>query len=465
MTLSEEKSGFPYFKQVGIGALSGLLALTLIILGLSISSGGSKQSASNTNTAQPSQSASASPSPTSSINRTCTVGALATDPLLGSMQAVVINADTNEVLFDRGADTASATASTMKVLTAGAALNTLGPNYRVSTSVYADPTDPSIIYLVGSGDPTLSRTSAGQQSVYKDAPKLSDLAIQIHSWATANNVTSISKIVLDSTLFTDPSWEPSWERTEQTQGYMSQVSALEVDGDRSNPQAETSPRSTDPVGNAGKYFKKALGSLASAAVVSQGKLAPNSATIATVQSQPISVWVKHMLLVSDNTEAEYLARLVALKLGFSGAFTSIDMAVKRSLQGTQLDFSTVHIVDGSGLSDNNQVAPSVLAKFLGLVNKGYGDFNVIKQGLPISNESGSLSDRFKGANIDAAGHILAKTGWIKHGYTLAGIINAKDGTTMTFAIYALGNVTDAAKGAIDNLATKFYRCGNNLSNQ
>ena len=84
--------------------------------------------------------------------------------------------------------------------------------------------------------------------------------------------------------------------------------------------------------------------------------------------------------------------------------------------------------------------------------------------MPIAHESGSLATRFGGDNLDAAGHIIAKTGWIKRGYTLAGIINAKDSTQLTFAIYALGNVKDDAKDAIDNLATAIYRCGNQLSN-
>ena len=459
--MTEEKSGFRYYKQVGLGALSGLLALTLIILGLSVTTSGTPKA---TESVVPSGSASPSSTPTATAGRDCKVGDAATDPLLASMQAVVLNATTGEVLFDRGAKTPSATASTMKLLTAGAALMSLGPNYRVTTNVYADPSDPSTIIIVGAGDPTLSRTKVGSQSVYKDAPKLSDLAVQVNAWASSNSVTKINKIVLDSTLFSDPKWEPSWERSEQTEGYMSEVSALQVDGDRKDPKSETSPRSTTPVMNAGRYFKSALGSIASTATLVEGKVPNNSTTIATVNSQPISVWIKHMLLVSDNTEAEFLARLVAIKNGLSGSFGSIDLAIKKSLLSTGLDTTGVVIKDGSGLSDNNKVAPSVLAKFMVLVQNEFADFSVIKQGLPISHESGSLSSRFGGDNLDAAGHILAKTGWIKHGYTLAGIINAKDGTVLTFAIYALGDVKDSAKGAIDNLATAFYRCGDKLSN-
>lgn len=34
----------------------------------------------------------------------------------------------------------------------------------------------------------------------------------------------------------------------------------------------------------------------------------------------------------------------------------------------------------------------------------------------------------------------------------------------TFAIYALGDVRDNAKQAIDTITTGFFRCGDNLSN-
>jgi D-alanyl-D-alanine carboxypeptidase/D-alanyl-D-alanine-endopeptidase (penicillin-binding protein 4) len=47
---------------------------------------------------------------------------------------------------------------------------------------------------------------------------------------------------------------------------------------------------------------------------------------------------------------------------------------------------------------------------------------------------------------------------------LGGIISAKDGTDLVFAVYALGDVADSAKLAIDNLVTGFYRCGDTLSN-
>jgi len=122
------------------------------------------------------------------------------------------------------------------------------------------------------------------------------------------------------------------------------------------------------------------------------------------------------------------------------------------------------IKDGSGESPQNAVSPATVASLLTLILNSFGDFSVINQALPISHESGSLASRFGGKNLDAAGKIRAKTGWIKNGYSLAGIIQSKDSTNLIFAVFAEGNVTDTAKDAIDNLVTGFYRCGNNLSN-
>lgn len=460
--MSEGNKGFPYFKQVAIGALSGVATLAVIIGGFSISGAASYSPGTAQPQATSTSTQGATPTPTATDGRTCSVNDKASDPRLASFSGVVINAATDEVLFDRNANKPAATASVMKVLTAAAALQTLGPNYRVDTRVYSDPAQPGTVILVGGGDPTLSRTAPGQQSVYKDAPKLSTLAVSVNA---AMKGTPITKIVVDSSLFAGPSWEPTWERSEQTIGYMSEVTALQVDGDRANPQAATSPRSTKPVMNAGTYFKKALGAGASGATIVEGRAPATAVEIAKVSSQPISKWIKHMLLVSDNTEAEALARLVSLDSGFDGSFGSINAAIKRALSGTGIDASGVVIKDGSGLSDFNAVSPTYVAKLMKLVLTGYGDYNVILQGLPVAAESGSLADRFKGDNIDAAGKVIAKSGWIKRGYTLAGIIKSGDGTNLVFAVYALGNVKDDAKQAIDDLVTAVYRCGNTLSNQ
>ncbi|MFT2689724.1 hypothetical protein [Clavibacter zhangzhiyongii] len=51
------------------------------------------------------------------------------------------------------------------------------------------------------------------------------------------------------------------------------------------------------------------------------------------------------------------------------------------------------------------------------------------------------------------------------GYTLAGIVDAADGAKLTFAFYAIGNVTGDAKIALDALAAGAYRCGADLGDE
>lgn len=457
--MTEEKTGFAHLKQVAIGAAAGVVVLGLIIGGYGLSGGQPVATSTPTATATQSQTPSAS---TSTAARQCSVADQVAAFNPERLQAMVINAKTDEVLFDRSADIPASTASTMKLLTAAAALNTLGPNYRAETRVYQDAADPSTVILVGGGDPTLSRTAAGKQSVYRDAPKLATLALLVNQKMAG---TPITKIVVDSTMFTGPSWDSSWERSEQTQGYMSEVTALQVDGDRSNPSSETSPRSTSPVLNAGKYFRTALGAAAKGATVSVGSTPADATEIAKVASQPISKWIQHMLQVSDNTQAEALARLVSIDQGFDGSFSSLNAAYKKALASTQLDFTSVVIKDGSGLSDFNAVSPTTMAKFMKVVYGAAGNYALIKQALPVSAESGSLASRFKGENLDAAGKVHAKTGWIKKGYTLVGYLDSKDTTPLLFAVYALGTVTDGTKQKIDDLVTAFYRCGDQLSNE
>jgi D-alanyl-D-alanine carboxypeptidase/D-alanyl-D-alanine-endopeptidase (penicillin-binding protein 4) len=458
---------FPYLREVLIGFGSGLLVLTLIIGGFAISGG--SQSADPVPTDSPSASESATPTPTPTPTettlRTCSVAEQASNPSLGTLQAVVLNADTGEVLYDRNANKPAATASVMKTLTAAATLMTLGPNYRATTKVLADPEAFSVISLVGGGDVTLSKTKVGSQSIYKDAPKLASLATQVRVWAEKNNVIQIDEIILDSTLFAGSPWESSWLRKDQKDGWISEVTALQIDGDRIRPSQFTSARTGRPVLSAGEAFKKELGDIASSALLVESKTPAGFIEIGSVQSQPMSRWINYILQRSENIQSEMMAKLVSKDLGFDGSFESFDPAFKRALGTSRLDFTGVQIRDASGLSQLNMVSPKFMAELMRLVNSEFADFGQIKQSLPIAGESGTLGSRFKGDIADAAGDILAKNGYIIGVHTLNGIINAKDGTVLTFAIYALGDTGTDVRTAIDTLATAFYRCGSELSNE
>ena len=377
-----------------------------------------------------------------------------------SLQAQVLDAETGDVLFDRASDAPARAASVMKLFTAAAALETLGPDYRVTTRVYVDAVDPSILYLVGAGDVTLTRAGVNQQSVYQNAPKLSQLVNQI---SRALGSQTFSQIVLDSTAYgsAEGEYQSVWDQRGLSDGYMSYVSALQVDGDRNDPKAKDSPRSKDPVQRAGVWFKESLGQVADEAVVVKGVTPADAVEVAKVQSAPLSTWIDYMLIVSDNTLAEAIARLVSLDVGLDGSFDSLTAAYKRALRGTGLDLSGLEVEDGSGLSRLNLVSPAQVNELLKLIDEGYQEFEIIKEGMPVSGTPGSLSNRL----LDAVGAVTAKTGWIRTGYSLAGYLETADDARLIFTVYNLGDVTAANREAMDDLVMGFFDCGKNLVNR
>ena len=444
----------------GVGLVAGGVALALLFAGpLSLGDGQeitAEPTASAIVTAAPatsepvvSESEAVEPEPIQ-----CSVAELESQDGILDLQAQVLNAETGEVLFDRASDVAARPASVQKLFTAAAALETLGPDYRVTTRVYQDSSNSSVIYLVGAGDVTLSRTGVNQESVYRDAPKLSQLASQI---ASKLGPQTFSQIVLDSTTYGKPAgeYQSVWDQRGLSDGYMSYVSALQVDGDRNNPSSKDSPRSNDPVQRAGEWFKEAIGNNASDATITKGTVPADAIEIAKVQSAPISSWIDYMLIVSDNTLAEALGRLVSLDVGLNGSFESLTDAYKRALKNTGLDLNGIKIEDASGLSRYNQIAPRQVNELLQLIASGYGDFNVILEGMPVSGTPGSLSYRFE----DAVGFITAKTGWIRTGYTLAGYLENPATGNLIFTVYNLGDVTTANREAMDDLVMGFYECG------
>ncbi|QTX06152.1 D-alanyl-D-alanine carboxypeptidase [Agromyces archimandritae] len=421
--------------------------------------------ATPTEEARPSPDAAETPTPVVPPKiRECSVAEAAADPRLAEMQAQVKNATTGEVLFDRGGDTPNRTASALKVITSAAALATLGPDHRATTTVVKG-SEPGSVVLVGGGDVTLSRTPSGSETVYPGAAHLDDLAAQVQAaWAADPANPPIQKIILDTDFFGGVEWQPSWNEVERWDGYMPSITALMVDGDRDDPYADVSARSTDPIGRAGQAFAETMG----VGVVERGSAPDGAQVLGSVQSPTVAQLIDKSLIVSDNTTAEMLARLVAIEVGTGNSFDAIDAAFKQALAGYRIDLSQVHFADGSGLSDDNSVAPSYFTELFRKVEAREGALGIIFDSLPVAGgPRGSLSydDRFMGDNAEADGQVFAKTGWIETGYTLAGIIHAADSTPLTFAIYALGDVTDEAKQAIDTLTTAFYRCGDSLSNE
>ncbi|TAL45974.1 MAG: D-alanyl-D-alanine carboxypeptidase/D-alanyl-D-alanine-endopeptidase [Salinibacterium sp.] len=392
--------------------------------------------------------------------RTCSVQSIMADPRLKNLYVSAINADTSEVLIDHRGTEAASTGSVLKVLTAAAALNVIGKDTRLSTRV-VDGSLPGTIVLVGGGDPTLATTSNG---FYTGAPRIADLATAaMAKYNTIHPGVPITTIVLDSTLWSPgDNWDSSWLRKEQINGYHAEVTALMVDGGRANPALSVSRRSSDPIGDAGRAFAAAAGL---SGVTFTSGAAVGGTQLAEVKSQPLSALIKQMLQTSDNILAENLARIVSKKTGFDGSSTSLASAIPAALVEYGLDNSGLKIRDGSGLSALNAVPPQYVAQLMIKIKNGEKNLDIIYSSLPVAGQTGTLAGRFVGANAVARGKVIAKTGWLDAEYSLAGIVNAEDGSTIAFAFYSIrGGISADAKEAQDTLATALYRCGDNLSN-
>jgi D-alanyl-D-alanine carboxypeptidase/D-alanyl-D-alanine-endopeptidase (penicillin-binding protein 4) len=410
--------------------------------------------------------------PTANRLRTCSVAGAASDPRLMSLEGYVVRADTGDVLFDRSGATPARTASVLKVFTAAAAVARLGPDFQITTSVY-EGSSPGTIVLVGRGDATLSALPAGQESFYPGAPKLQTLAeTAVSQYAQRYPGTPITRVVLDASYWSvADKWDSSWKRSEQTTGYHSEVTALQVDGDRADPRASTSPRSTDPVARAGAAFIQALraadptGDVVDPAIETATGNAVGTTTLAEVSSQPLRVLIKQMLLVSDNTLAEMLARIVSKQSGMDGSAASLQQAIPSALTQFDVPATGITIRDGSGLSELNAVPASTMTEFMRKVRDGAAGLDVVRDGLPVAGQSGTLASRFSGDNAVARGQVWAKTGWIDTAYTLSGYLTAADGTPLAFTFYAIGEgISSDARAALDTLTTAVFSCGDNLSN-
>lgn len=404
---------------------------------------------------------------TASPLRTCMISSAASDSRLGAFAAHVIDLETGDTLYDRSGEVGQPAASGMKVLTASAVLAALGPDFRMTTRVVAGP-EPGTVVLVGGGDVTLSALPPGQDSVYVGAPKLADLAAQtVAAYGQANpDAPAITRVLLDSSYFPESDhWDSTWQRRLIGQGFTAEVTALQVDGDRSNPRAQTSPRSTDPIGRAGTAFAQAIaaaGNPGGQPAIERGT-ASGGAVLGEVRSQPVSQLIQPMLRESDNSLAETFGRLLSHHYGLGGTAASLTDAYTRALATYGVSTDGLVIRDASGLSFANEIPPAYLAQLFAVI-EGTSSLAQITAGLPVAGETGTLRNRFVGANADAAGAVTAKTGFITDVYTLSGLMTAADGSRLAFSLYALGPVGDAARPALDTLTTAIYRCGNNLSN-
>ena len=323
--------------RLALSITGGVLALALlgtgaVFAGAAVSGGDDVEAvvatSTPTPTADPARPAPAAAAAASRI-RTCSVADRAADGRLANLQAQVVNAATGEVLYDRGGTTPSRTASVMKVLTSR---RPLGARSRLSR--HDDRGEGHRARLRRARrrrrPHALAHAERDGDGVSRRRPPRRARRAGAAAWDADPANPPLTKLILDAGLFGGDEWEPSWDPAEREFGYMSNITALQVDGDRDDG-ANTSWRSGDPIGRAGDAFASELGGIS---VIERGPAPAGAAQLGQVASPTVAQLIDKALVVSDNTVAEMLARLVAIKAGTGNTFGAINAAVLQGLAPT-----------------------------------------------------------------------------------------------------------------------------------
>ncbi|MFP1952357.1 serine-type D-Ala-D-Ala carboxypeptidase [Lonsdalea quercina] len=168
--------------------------------------------------------------------------------------------------------------------------------------------------------------------------------------------------------------------------------------------------------------------------------------LAQTQSASLHELLTTMLKKSDNMIADTVFRTIGHeRFNVPGTWRAGSDAVRQILrQKAGVDLGNSVIVDGSGLSRHNLLAPATMMQVLQYIAQHDNELNYIKM-LPLAGYDGTL--RYRGGLHEAGvdGKVSAKTGALQGVYNLAGFITTSSGQRMAFVQYLSGYSADDQK--------------------
>lgn len=352
----------------------------------------------------------------------------------GGVGILVTDVATGTVLGQHLPERPRVPASTVKILTAVAVLEALGPDATIPTTVVRRA--PDRIVLVGGGDMMLA-PDAGDPAAVNGRAGLGDLA---RATAAQLRLAGQREVALDfdDSLFSGPALHDSWEASYLNGGYVAPITPLAVHLGARRTDVPYPPRYLDPARHAAEVFAEALEAEGIAVVGTPRRQdAPEGADeIAVVRSAPLGEITAYMLAVSENTVSEVLGRLAAIATGLPGSFDGAAQAMRAAVQDAGVATDGLRVVDASGLSASAGVPPTVLAGLLNyLATPGAGDVaRATVLGLPLGALEGTLGDRF--GDSAGAGTVRAKTGSLPGVTSLAGLVLTADDRDLAFVVLA-----------------------------
>lgn len=372
---------------------------------------------------------------------------------------LVTDLATGRPVFRRGARSVIP-ASTAKLVTSMAALQTLGPMARFRTTVRWIPRKRQLV-LVGGGDPFLASSPGAPGGSYPARADVATLARAAVRRLHAMRITRV-RLAFDDSYFTGPAVNPAWPNSYISEGVVPPISALWVDEGRSPSGLSFL---NDPAAAAADAFGAALrrsGLRVADRKVPRVRVSPGVAEVAAVSSAPLGEIVERTLVVSDNQAAEVLARHVGLAESQEGSSLAGAAAVLDVARRLGVPLSGTRLYDGSGLARSNRLATDTLAAVLRLsVSPDHPQLRRVFTGLPVAGFTGSLQYRFDKGPDQARGRVRAKTGTLTGVHGLAGVADDVGGGRMAFVVVAdrvkpLKNLE--AQVLIDRIAAALGAC-------
>ena len=334
------------------------------------------------------------------------------DELLESAQIGMMVWDLNDdaVVYQHKPRYLMRTASTMKALTAITALDCLGGNYTLRTSLYykgevANGTLTGDLICVGGMDP-----------LFDDA----DMLAMAESVKALGVKTLRVRIVCDRSMKDDKPWGEGWCWDDENPT----LSPLLVNTKEGFAQQLVNALLT-------------MGLELAEVEVCDGLLPETGATLLCTRTHTIDELLQTMMKDSDNLYAECLYYQIAASNGKRYATAAdaqdVEMALLKKMG---LDERRYRLADGSGLSLYNYLTPECETMLMRYAWKHPDIYNHLLPALPVAGVDGTLEKRMR--KTAAQGNVQAKTGTVTGVSTLTGFLTASNGHRLCFAIMTQG---------------------------
>lgn len=139
------------------------------------------------------------------------------------MSAIAIDAGSGRVLWNHRAEEALIPASNMKLLTSGAALMVLGPEFSFETKLVDAG---SRLVLVGSGDPALGDPAVLGRGA--NSMTLQDLLGGMVKAVKERGITQVEELVVDDRVFDRAYAHPTWPADQLNRSYCAEVGGVNL---------------------------------------------------------------------------------------------------------------------------------------------------------------------------------------------------------------------------------------------